>query len=375
MQVIGKRARARRATATITAAGAVMATLLVMVVVAVPASAGTTRPALPSYKVRQVLSGQSLGHWYTKAGSSKRHWERLSSPDDITIFGGDLFTTFQNGVGPQGQASADGNRDSTIVEFTQGGHVIRQWDLRGKCDGLTANPATGQVIATLNEDANSSLDSIDSWTGRVTHYQYSKQPLPHHGGTDAVSFYDGQMLISASAPGTTGAAAPNPAYPAVYSVNLDPYNQVAYVHALFYDESLATAANGPRAGESVKLGLTDPDSNEVVPATAPMYAGDFMLTSQGDKEQIYVHGPGTWYQHLTVLALSQSVDDTAWATSWHGTFVAVTPCDANGAPATCPGPGYPPNYLGQLNMYTGKITPVSLHGPSFEPQGMIFVAR
>jgi hypothetical protein len=25
-------------------------------------------------------------------------------------------------------------------------------------------------------------------------------------------------------------------------------------------------------------------------------------------------------------------------------------------------------------MYTGKITPVSLHGPSFEPQGMIFVA-
>ena len=121
-----------------------------------------------------------------------------------------------------------------------------------------------------------------------------------------------------------------------------------------------------------------------------------MLTSQGDKEQIYVHGPGTWYQHLTVLALSQSVDDTAWATSWHGTyfgaststdtieavsgtfwpgtaFVAVTPCDANGAPATCPGPGYPPNYLGQLNMYTGQITAVSLHGPSLEPQGMIFL--
>jgi hypothetical protein len=128
-----------------------------------------------------------------------------------------------------------------------------------------------------------------------------------------------------------------------------------------------------------------------------MYAGDFMLTSQGDKEQIYVHGAGTWYQHLTVLALSQSVDDTAWATSWHGTFfatdssggtvdavhgtfwpgtafVAVTPCDANGSPATCPGPGYPANYLGQLNMYTGKITRVSLRGPSLEPQGMIFVA-
>jgi hypothetical protein len=397
MQEIGRRARTSRATKTITVAGAVAVTLLAMMATALPASARTSSHSRPSYYVHQVLSGKSLGHWYTKAGSSKRHWERLSSPDDITIFDGDLFTTFQNGVGPQGQASPDGNRDSTIVEFTQGGQVLHQWDLRGKCDGLTANPATGQVIATINEDANSSLDSIDSWTGRVTDYRYSKQPLPHNGGTDAISFYRGLMLISASAPGTIGAAAPNAAYPAVYSVSLDPYNKVAYVHALFYDEADATAANGSHAGKTVKLGLTDPDSNGDVPYSAPRFAGDFMLTSQGDKEQIYVYGAGTRYQHLSVLSLSQSVDDTAWATSWHGTFfaaststdaieavsgtfspgtvfVAVTPCDANDAPATCPAPGFPPNYLGQLNMYTGKITPVSLHGPSLEPQGMIFLA-
>jgi hypothetical protein len=374
--------------------GAVASLCLSMAVLALPSSA---QPSQPSYGVRQILSGQRLGHWYTRAGSSKRHWERLGSADDITTFDGDLFTSFQNGVGPQGQASPDGNRDSTIVEFSQGGQVLHQWDLRGKCDGLTANPATGQVMATINEDANSSLDSIDFWTGRVTHYRYSKQPLPHHGGTDAISFYRGQMLISASAPGTTGAAAPNPAYPAVYSVSLNPSNQEAYVHALFYDEAGATAANGPHAGKTVKLGLTDPDSNEDVPWSAPRFAGDFMLTSQGDKEQIYVDGAGTWYQHLSVLRLSRSVDDTAWATSWHGTFfavstdtdtveavsgtfwpgtafVAVTPCDANGSPATCPGPGYPANYLGQLNMYTGQITAVSLHGPRLEPQGMIFLA-
>jgi hypothetical protein len=394
MRTAARRAVARRVATMVTVAGSVTAILLGTAAAAGPASAGTARP---SYDVRQILSGHSLGHWYTRAGSSQRHWERLSSPDDITIFDGHLFTAFQNGVGPQGQASTDGNRDSTIVEFTQSGRVIHQWDLRGKCDGLTADPATGQVIATINEDANSSLDSIDSWTGRVTDYRYSMQPLPHHGGTDAISFYDGRMLISASAPGTTGAAAPNPAYPAVYSVTLDRHNQVAYLRALFYDESRAIAANGPHRGASVRLGLTDPDSNEVVPAPAPLYAGDFMLTSQGDKEQIYVHGPGTWYQHLTVLALTQSVDDTAWATSWHGTFfaaststdtidavsgtfwpgtafVAVTPCDANAAPATCPGPGYPPNYLGQLNMYTGQITRIRTHGATLEPQGMIFVS-
>jgi hypothetical protein len=205
------------------------------------------------------------------------------------------------------------------------------------------------------------------------------------------------MLISASAPGTTGAAAPNPAYPAVYSVVLNPARHVAYTQALFYGESLATAVNGPHRGKSVKLGLTDPDSNEVVPPVAPVFGGDFMLTSQGDLEQIYVQAAGTPHQHLSVLALSRSVDDTAWATARHGTFyttdngagtvdvitgtfrpgtalVAVTPCNANSAPATCPAPGFPANYLGQLNMSNGQLTAVTLHGPSLHPQGLIFIA-
>jgi len=39
-----------------------------------------------------------------------------------------------------------------------------------------------------------------------------------------------------------------------------------------------------------------------------------------------------------------------------------------------PGPGFPANYLGQLNMDTGQITPVKVHGARLEPQGMIFVA-
>jgi len=394
MREAAGRAVTRGVVTVMAAVGSVAALVLGTVVFAFPASAHTGGP---TYYVRQILSGQSLHHWYTRAGSRKQHRESLTQPDDITMTGGNLFTGFQNGVGPQGQASTDGNRDSTIVEFAPNGTVVHQWDIRGKCDGLTADPYTGQVIATVNEDANSSLYSIDPWSGQVTHYSYSK-PLPHHGGTDAISFYNGQMLISASAPGTTGAAAPNPAYPAVYSVTLHRATHVAFFRALFYDESGATAANGPHFGKTVKLALTDPDSNEVVPSFAPRFGGDFMLTSQGDKEQIYVHGAGTRYQRLSVLALSQSVDDTAWATAWHGAFyaadhdgdtvdvlsgtfwpgtvfVAVTPCDANNAPATCPAPGFPANYLGQLNMYTGQITPVKVRGARLEPQGMIFVAN
>ena len=393
MRRVAGRTVTRHVKMTIMAGGSVASLVLGMLVFALPASAHTGGP---TYRVYQILSGKSLHHWYTKAGSHKQHRESLTKPDDITEIGGYLFTGFQNGVGPQGQPSTDGNRDSTVVEFSPNGTVVNQWDIQGKCDGLTADPYTGQVIATVNEDLNSSLYSIDPGNGQVTHYWYSR-PLPHHGGTDAISFYNGQMLISASAPGTTGAAAPNPAYPAVYSVTLNAARHVAYFRAVFYDESKATAANGPHFTKTVKLALTDPDSSEVVPWFAPRFGGDFMLTSQGDLEQIYVYGAGTWYQHLSVLTLPVSVDDTAWATAWHGAFyatdnggdavdaiagsfwpgtalVAVTPCNANSAPATCPAPGFPANYLGQLNTYTGQITPVKTWGASLHPQGLIFVA-
>jgi hypothetical protein len=391
MRVFARRGIAGPAAKVLAVTGAVSAILLGMMVTAVPASAGGYPPR---YYVRTILSGHSLHHRYTRAGSRVRHSERLTQPDDITRIGSVLFTGFQNGVGPQGQASTDGNRDSTIVEFTESGAVLRQWDIRGKCDGLTANPATGLVVATVNEDANSSLYTINPFTGRIVHYFYNK-PLPHHGGTDAISFYRGLMLISASAPGTTAGSAPNPAYPAVYVVTLNRAQRVAHIRALFFDESHATAANGPHVGHPVKLGLTDPDSNEVVPGLAPRFRGDFMLTSQGDEEQIYVHNAGAPHQHLWVLALAQSVDDTAWATTFFGrlfatdhdadtvnviwgfftpgtAFVAVTPCGANNAPATCPAPGFPANYLGTLNMFTGQITRVPLHGASLEPQGLNF---
>jgi hypothetical protein len=325
--------------------------------------------------------------------------EPLTLPDDLTRLGGHLFTAFQNGVGPQGQPSADGNRDSTIVEFTRSGRPVRQWDIRGKCDGLTADPARRRLIATVNEDANSSIYTIAPGAPRsraIRHFSYNR-PLPHKGGTDAISIYRGTILVSASAPGTTGAPAPQPTYPAVYRVTFQSASHTARVRPLFFGESVATLANAGGGGRRVRLALTDPDSNHVVPRSAPRFGGDFMLTSQGDKVQIYVRRAGTAAQRLFVLRLSQAVDDTAWATSRSGrlyatdngadtvnvitgrfrtgtVFEAVTPCDANGAPATCPAPPkFPANYVGALNPQTGRISRVPLSGPALQPQGMLFV--
>jgi hypothetical protein len=394
----------RRTTRILGAATAVSASFLIAGAAAAAAAPAHGRTAAaptsraPEFAVRQILNGAKLHHSYVAGGTRKT--EALSSPDDITVLGHHIFTAFQNGVGPQGQPSTDGNTLSTVVEFTATGHVVRQWDITGKCDGITADTRRGELIATVNEDAHSGIWTITpaAEEGQVQHYRYN-EALPSKGGTDAISITDGRVLVSASAPGTTGKAAPQPSYPAVYAVTFDRATHVAKVRPLFYDESKATVANlGSDHGKVVKLALTDPDSNENVPASGPRFGGDFMLTSQGDKEQIFVR-PGRGRHHdprLSVLRLSQSVDDTAWARNPHGVlygadtsgdtidvvtgkfpvrsiFVAVTPCDANGSPATCPGPGFPPNYLGELNPWTGHITKVAHSGPSFEPQGMIFI--
>lgn len=390
-------------TARRTALAAIAATATVACFAAAgPAIASALHPAqsrsAPQYRVRVILDGAKLTHTFVPAGSSNPATEPLSSPDDVTLLGGRLFVAFQNGVGPQGEPSSDGNTDSTVVAFTQAGRVLGQWDIKGKCDGLTADPQARLLIATVNEDANSSLYTIKPGSlprAVVRHYAYSK-PLPHFGGTDAISVYRGAILISGSAPGTTGKAAPQPGYPAVYVARLHPRTRLVSMLPLFNDEATARIANrGTSFGRRVRLALVDPDSNEVVPESAPRFRGDFMETSQGDQEQIFVV-PSRWGLRLWVLRLSHSVDDTAWVRARSGRlfgadtdggtvdvvtgpfrvgqiFAAVTPCDQNDAPATCPGPGFPANYLGALNPWTGHLARVALGGPAFSPQGMIFV--
>ena len=383
------------------AAAAVSAgTLAAAWALASPASAGqaaSTQAAgtqgQHTLTVRQIAFGENLQHAFQPNGTGDAIGEPLTDPDDLTELGAHIYVGFQNGVGSMGEPSASGDLDSTVVEFTLFGKEVAQWDVRGKVDGLTADPFLGKVIATVNEDGNSSLYTV-SPDGPVTHYAYN-EPLPHNGGTDAISSFRGQILISASAPGGTGAPAPQPAYPAVYAVTLQPRTQVATTRPLFSDEATAAAVNGPNAGTNVALGLTDPDSNEVVPFDSAAFGGDFMLDSQGDQELIFDHMTGR-AQSLSVLSLPASVDDTAWATRAFGAlyttddaadtldivygqlaagtaYTAVTPCNANSAPADCPAAGFPANYLGTVNLTTGALTPVPLTGAGLQPKGLIFV--
>jgi len=385
-------------------AGAAITPLLIALVPVVsPASAalreghgeGGGQGSGGALTAQTILSGSSLTHSFTVAGASTPTAEPLTKPDDITQLGRDVFVGFQNGVGPQGEPAVSGNLDSTVVELTTSGHAVAQWDIEGKADGLTADPATHTIIATANEDANSSLYTITPGGG-AQHYTYN-EPLPHDGGTDAISVQDGQIYISASAPGTTGALPPpRPGFPAVYTVTLDPSTSVATVTPLFGDEDPAVVANvgTPQTGQTVPLALTDPDSSEIVPEDAPRFGGDFMLDSQGDQQQIFV---SPWHHALSVLDLTQAVDDTAWPGDGGGTLfatdsandavvavtgrfpdgpvVAVTPCGSNSAPSVCPAPPtFPSNSLGSLNPWTGQVTTLPVGGVPFTPQGgLVFV--
>ncbi len=339
--------------------------------------------------VKQIAFGTTLKHTFQPGGKGASRTEHLIQPDDIVTLGGNLYVGFQNGVGSQGEPSGSGNLDSTLVEFKPAGSVVKQWDVTGKIDGMGADPATGRVFATVNEDSKSSLYVVSG--GTVTHYTYTPSPLPQLGGTDAVAMYKGKILISASAPGTSGKAPASA--PAVFAVTLNAGAKTAAAAPFFADNATATGVNAPNAGKTVTLALTDPDSNEVVPSSSPEFAGDFMLNSQGDQELIFSGANG---QNLRVLKISNPVDDTAWATSASGSlyatdagadtvdaitgsftpgtaYTAVAPCNANSAPTVCPTPpAYPGNSLGTINLKTGAVGKVALTGP-ITPKGLIFI--
>ncbi len=340
---------------------------------------------------KQIAFGTLLKHSFQPNGTGASATEHLIQPDDLVALGGNIYVGFQNGVGSQGEPSGSGNLDSTLVEFTPKGSVVKQWDVTGKIDGMGADPATGRVFATVNEDSKSSL-YVESG-GTVTHYTYTQSPLPHMGGTDAVAVYQGKILISASAPGT-GGKAPKSA-PAVFVATLNAANKTASLAPFFADNATATGVNGSTAGTKVTLALTDPDSNEIVPSGSPKFAGDFMLNSQGDQELIFTGASGS---NLQVLKIPQPVDDTAFATSASGSlyttdssadtldvitgpikpgtaYTAITPCNATAAPAVCPAssaPQYGPNSMGTINLVTGAISKLTISG-AVTPKGLIFV--
>src|SRR5215469_7015711 len=137
-------------------------------------SSASTSTSMSShtFTFRQIVLATTLHHSFKPNGTGAARTESLSQPDDIVTLGGNLYVGFQNNVGSQGEVAPSGSLDSTLVGLTPTGSGGNQWDLTAKLDGMGTDPATGQTIATVNEDSTSSLYTVSG--GTVTHYKYAK---------------------------------------------------------------------------------------------------------------------------------------------------------------------------------------------------------
>ncbi|WP_159039668.1 hypothetical protein [Streptomyces sp. TP-A0356] len=296
---------------------------------------------------------------------------KLTGADDIARLGDKLFVGYQNGVGSKGEPAANGTKNSTVVEFDKHGKEVAHWDVAGKVDGLGADKRTGQVIATVNEDGDSSAYTIDpdSKHHAVKHYHFSS--LPHGGGTDNVSVRNGVVYIVASNP-TADAKGSTAGRPALYKVSF--HGTTAKTTPVFDDNITATNLVTGKAGA---LNLTDPDSSTFVPRSVPGLGGSLLLDGQGDQQAVFVKNWGTKKQRADVLPLSQQVDDTAFATSTEGTLyvvdsakgqvVAVTGHFTKGEAFVSAKGG-----LGTLSLKTGTVT--AFGNAVASPKGLLFVA-
>lgn len=314
-----------------------------------------------------------------------------SNCDDLTFLNGNLFMGCQNKT-----LSNGGGGDSTLVELSPAGTVLKSWSIKDKIDGLAADPLKHYLIASLNEDANTHLATItpSAPSGQqVTYYTYSPDPraastptaLRTGGGTDQVSVdSSGNVLITASHAGTSTGTA-------VFKVVLVPPSSptgtgVAKLSPTFLDD--ATAANGNTGSGTVKLLLGDVDSGAIVPASSPRFGGSYVITDQTALELVFASNifKGTG---LTVLKTTFGLDDIVWTTAPGGTLyivdkgaTAILPKTSASAVYKVTGPFVPNTVLASndgvgdqvvtVNLANGKLTPFVQHLQT--TKGLVYLA-
>jgi hypothetical protein len=297
-------------------------------------------------------------------------------PDSITFSRNNVFIGYGNGGKPDGSGGAM----STIVKYKMDGTVVRTYTVAGHNDGLRFNPATGDLWALQNEDANATLIIIEPSTGKRQTFVLGTGP--HGGGYDDLVFFGNAVYISASNP------TPN-TQPGL--VRFKSKDKKVKLTGILNDNASATDVT---TGKSVTLNLTDPDSLMIDPF------GELVLDSQGDGELVIVQHPGQKCQNNLVVPLTSpladgtvvgdtTADDTVFANAAKGTLLVADKgaqtVYAITAPYFAPGAAYSAivsvttpggstvvgAFVGQTDLTTGFVTPIVTGLTS--PGGMAFI--
>lgn len=208
---------------------------------------------------------------------------KASKPDDITRLGDLVYVTFQNNAGKDGSPAGS---YSTIAAYrVDSGALATTYQVPGRVDGLTADPKRHRLLATVNEDNNSSLYVIHPGHPQPKHYLYRPDPAQTgtdgtNGGTDAISVApDGTLYVAHSNPDVSLPAPNNTA--AVYTMTLS--GHTATLTRFFGVNDVATVINpGPGQPKTAPLALTDPDSNRYLNTDG----GTLVQVAQGDSKLV-----------------------------------------------------------------------------------------
>jgi hypothetical protein len=239
-----------------------------------------------------------------------------SNPDDITRLGDLVYAAYQNNAGSDGTPA--GSKTDVVGFDLESGKAKAHYVIPGRVDGLTADPRHHRVIATVNEDLNSTLYTITPGDdGGLKHYTYFPSPAQTgsdgtNGGTDAVSVAkNGTIYVAHSNPDVSLPGADNA--PAVYTLKLE--GTTAHLTPLFGVNDAATVVNpAPGAPASTPLGLTDPDSNRWIPGRD---GGTLIQDAQADSKLVFASdldsktGPTLRQLNLTNAAVPSGGDATA----------------------------------------------------------------
>lgn len=362
---------------------AACAAVLGLVAGSVLVSAGTPAASAATAAVPTVEPQVFVHH---PAGANK--------PDDITRLGDLIYVTYQNNAGKDGTPAGS---HSTILAFDRGGRTVAGYTIPGRCDGLTADPAHDRLLATANEDLNSSMYVIKPGTPQPTHYTYSPDPAQTgsdgtNGGTDSISVTPSGTIYVAHSNPESKLPAPNNAA-AVYSVTLS--GTTAQLKPVFGVNDVARTVGKP-GGAATPLALTDPDSNTFLP---DLNGGTLIQDSQGDSKLVMASNLGAGRPTLAQLPLTNAtpaaggpattpqVDDIAQVTGPGTLYVVdqgpsarVYSIDTRSVPPGTlfvsqpkPGDGDLPNSpsLGVLDPATGVVTHIPT--PVTSPKGLLFV--
>jgi hypothetical protein len=314
--------------------------------------------ALPGYQISVFANGTQTYH----------------GPDSLVDDGTHIYIDYQNKTAKDCSDAATAN--STIVEYTPDGAVVKTFQVPGHSDGMREDPSTHLLWVTSCEDGNPRLVTIDTNTGTVT--PYTLPATPHGGGYDDLAFLNGMVFMAASNP-NVNAAGVN-VFPAVVSVTLS--GSTAQLTPVLMGDATATDLT---THSQVTLNEVDPDSMTVDPQ------GDLVLVDQGGNELVFIASPGTSKQFVTRLPVGNQLDDTVWATSVHGRLLVAdgtanttywirstfTPTSFVSKKANhylytqAPDDSGTAGFVGTIDPLTGLVYPVVIG--LGKPTGMIFV--